>query len=248
VIIRKSAAEIEKMARAGRVVHGCLQMLAAAVHPGVTTTELDRMAEDYIRSHGAVPTFKGYRGFPSSICASPNDMIVHGIPGEAALDEGDILSIDVGVTLEDYVGDSAITVPVGEISEEASALMAATRESLGRAIEHCREGNRVGDISHAVQAYVEERGYSVVRSLVGHGIGRDMHEDPQVPNFGAPGKGPRLVEGMVLAIEPMVNAGRYDVEMGDDGWAVYTRDGTLSAHFEHTVAVTSDGPRVLTEA
>jgi len=248
LIIRKSAAEIEKMTRAGRVVHGCLQMLAAAVRPGVSTAELDRMAEDYIRSHGAVPTFKGYRGFPSSICASPNDMIVHGIPGETVLDEGDILSIDVGVTLEDYVGDSAITVPVGEVSEEAFALMAATRESLGRAIEQCREGNRVGDISHAVQAYVEERGYSVVRSLVGHGIGRDMHEDPQVPNFGAPGKGPRLVAGMVLAIEPMVNAGRYEVEMGDDGWAVYTRDGTLSAHFEHTVAVTSNGPRVLTEA
>ncbi len=248
MIIRKSAAEIEKMTRAGRVVHGCLQMLAAAVRPGVSTAELDRMAEDYIRSHGAVPTFKGYRGFPSSICASPNDMIVHGIPGETVLDEGDILSIDVGVTLEDYVGDSAITVPVGEVSEEAFALMAATRESLGRAIEQCREGNRVGDISHAVQAYVEERGYSVVRSLVGHGIGRDMHEDPQVPNFGAPGKGPRLVAGMVLAIEPMVNAGRYEVEMGDDGWAVYTRDGTLSAHFEHTVAVTSNGPRVLTEA
>lgn len=246
MIIRKSAAEIEKMARAGRLVRGCLEILAAAVHPGVSTAELDRMAEDYIRSHGAVPTFKGYRGFPSSICASSNDMIVHGIPGEAALTEGDILSIDVGVTLEDYVGDSAITVPVGEVSEDASSLMAATRESLGRAIEQCREGNRVGDISYAVQAYVEERGYSVVRSLVGHGIGRDMHEDPQVPNFGAPGKGPRLVEGMVLAIEPMVNAGRYDVEMGDDGWAVYTRDGTLSAHFEHTVAITSDGPRVLT--
>lgn len=248
MIIRKSTAEIEKMVRAGRVVHGCLQMLASEVRPGVSTGELDRLAEEYIRSHGAVPTFKGYRGFPGSICASPNDMIVHGIPGELRLREGDILSIDVGVTLEDYVGDSALTVAVGQVSEEAQSLMAATRESLERAIEQCREGNRVGDISHAVQAHVEAHGYSVVRSLVGHGIGRDMHEDPQVPNFGSAGKGPRLVEGMVLAIEPMVNAGGYDVEMGDDGWAVYTRDGTLSAHFEHTVAVTGDGPQVLTAA
>lgn len=234
------------MARAGKVVHGCLAVLREAAKPGVTTAELDRRAEDFIRSHGGVPTFKGYRGFPASICTSLNDMIVHGIPGDVHLREGDILSIDVGVTLDEFVADSATTVAIGEVAPEARALMEATHESLNRAIEQCREGRRVGDISHAVQSYVEARGYSVVRNLVGHGIGRDMHEDPQVPNFGPPGKGPRLVEGMVLAIEPMVNMGGYQVEMGDDGWAVYTKDGSLSAHYEHTVAVTKNGPRVLT--
>lgn len=248
MIIRKSPEEIERIARAGRILRGCLDLLAPAVRPGVTTKELDVLAEDYIRGHGGVPTFKGYRGFPASICASPNDMVVHGIPGPVTLQEGDILGIDVGVTLEDFVADAAITVAVGAISGQARALMDATRESLMQAIEQCRVGNRVGDISHAVQSYVEPRGYGVVRSLVGHGVGRDMHEDPQVPNFGPSGRGPRLAEGMVLAIEPMVTCGGWDVEVGKDGWSIFTKDGSLSAHFEHTVAVTKDGPRILTVA
>jgi methionyl aminopeptidase len=246
VIIRKSPAEIEAIARAGRVVRGCLDMLSESVRPGVSTKELDRLAEEYIRGHGGVPTFKGYRGFPGSICASPNDMVVHGIPGATKLREGDIIGIDVGVTLEEFIADAAVTVGVGEISEEARALMAATQESLMLAVQECRPGRRIGDISHAVQSHVEERGYSVVRSLVGHGVGRAMHEDPQVPNFGPPGRGPRLSEGMVVAIEPMINVGGFDVEVGGDSWSIFTKDGSLSAHFEHTVAVTEDGPRILT--
>jgi methionyl aminopeptidase len=246
VIIRKSEQEIEKMARAGRIVAEVLDLLARETRPGVRTRDLDILAEDYIRSQGAVPTFKGYRGFPGSICASPNDMVVHGIPGATRVQEGDILGIDVGVTLDDYIADAAVTIPVGDISEEAQQLLTVTRGSLQRAIEQCRVGNRVGDISHAVQSYVEARGYSVVRSLVGHGVGRDMHEDPQVPNFGSPAKGPRLTEGMVLAIEPMINVGGPDVEVGSDSWSIYTEDGSLSAHFEHTVAITADGPRILT--
>lgn len=234
------------MARAGRVVRGCLDMLSDAAKPGVTTGELDALAERYIRGYGGVPTFKGYHEFPGSICASPNDMVVHGIPGDVRLVGGDILGLDVGVTLDDFVADAAITVAIGPISAEAQALMDATREALGKAIEQCIPGNRVGDISHAVQSYVEARGYSVVRTLVGHGVGRDMHEDPQVPNFGPAGRGPRLTEGTVVAIEPMINLGRHDVAVGVDGWAIYTKDGSLSAHFEHTVAVTSAGPRVLT--
>ncbi|HZJ03771.1 MAG TPA: type I methionyl aminopeptidase [Thermoleophilia bacterium] len=246
MIIRKSPAEIEAIARAGRVVRGCLDMLSESVRPGLLTKELDRLAEDYIRGHGGVPTFKGYRGFPGSICASPNDMVVHGIPGATRLREGDIIGLDVGVTLEEFIADAAVTVGVGEISEEARALMAATRESLMLAVHECRPGRRIGDISHAVQSHVEARGYSVVRSLVGHGVGRSMHEDPQVPNFGPPGRGPRLSEGMVLAIEPMINIGGFDVEVGGDSWSIFTKDGSLSAHFEHTVAVTGDGPRILT--
>jgi methionyl aminopeptidase len=246
VIIRKSPAELERMARAGRVVRGCLDMLSAAAKPGVTTGELDSLAERFIRGRGGVPTFKGYHDFPGSICASPNDMVVHGIPGDTRLVRGDILGLDVGVTLDDFVADAAVTVAIGEISSEAQALMDATREALSRAVEQCVPGNRVGDISHAVQSYVEARGYSVVRTLVGHGVGRDMHEDPQVPNFGSAGRGPRLTEGTVVAIEPMINVGHYDVTVGADGWAIYTKDGSLSAHFEHTVAVTSAGPRVLT--
>ena len=246
VIIRKSPAEIEKMARAGAVVRGCLDLMAREAHPGVTTKELDRLAEKFIRAKGGVPTFKGYRGFPGSICASPNDMVVHGIPGKYRLSDGDILGVDVGVTMEGYIADAAMTFPVGEISEEARRLLRVTQESLMRGIEQCRIGNRVGDISHAVQTHAESHGYSVVQSMVGHGVGRDMHEDPQVPNFGPPGQGAELREGMVLAIEPMVNAGGYQVEMGEDGWAIYTRDHTLSAHFEHTVAITNAGPRILT--
>lgn len=246
VIIRKSPDEIDTMARAGRIVRGCLDMLAEKIAPGISTKELDRLAEDFIRSSGGVPTFKGYRGFPGSICASPNDMVVHGIPGATRLREGDIIGIDVGVTLEEFIADAAVTVAVGEISEEARALMIATEEALMLAVEECWPGKRVGDISHAVQSHVEARGYSVVRSLVGHGVGRAMHEDPQVPNFGSPGRGPRLSEGMVLAIEPMINIGGFDVEVGTDSWSIFTKDGSLSAHFEHTVAVTAAGPRILT--
>lgn len=234
------------MAQAGAIVRGCLDLIGQEIRPGITTKELDRLAEEYIRSRGGVPTFKGYRGFPGSICASPNDMVVHGIPGRVRLREGDIIGIDVGVTLSGYIADAAMTFPVGEISEEAQRLIRVTEEALMLGIAQCRAGNRVGDISHAVQSHAEAHGYSVVRSMVGHGVGRHMHEDPQVPNFGSPGQGPELREGMVLAIEPMVNAGGYEVEIGDDHWAVYTKDGSLSAHFEHTVAVTSKGPRILT--
>jgi methionyl aminopeptidase len=248
VIIRKSLSEIEKMARAGKVVRGCLDLLGKTIEPGITTKELDRLAESYIRDKGGVPTFKGYRGFPGSICASPNDMVVHGIPGKVRLREGDILGVDVGVTMEGYIADAASTFPVGGISDEARVLLEATEESLMLGIAQCVIGNRVGDISHAVQTHAESRGYSVVESLVGHGVGREMHEDPQVPNFGPAGQGPELREGMVLAIEPMINMGRYDVEMGDDGWAIYTKDRSLSAHFEHTVAITKQGPRILTAA
>lgn len=236
------------MARAGEVVRGCLDLLGGAVRPGVTTKELDTMAEKYIRSKGGIPTFKGYHGFPGSICASPNDMVVHGIPGPLKLNEGDILGVDVGVTIDGYIGDAAMTFPVGEISEEAERLLRVTEESLKRGIAQCQVGNRIGDISHAVQTYVEDNGFSVVQSMVGHGVGRDMHEDPQVPNYGPPHQGPELREGMVIAIEPMVNVGGFDVETGDDGWAILTRDQSLSAHFEHTVAITRNGPRILTAA
>ena len=195
-----------------------------------------------------MPTFKGYRGFPGSICASPNDMVVHGIPGKVRLREGDILGVDVGVTMEGYIADAASTFPVGEISDRRRLCCASPRKSLMRGIAQCVIGNRVGDISHAVQTHAEAHGFSVVESMVGHGVGRDMHEDPQVPNFGPAGQGPELREGMVLAIEPMVNMGGFDVEMGDDGWAIYTKDHSLSAHFEHTVAITKHGPRILTAA
>jgi methionyl aminopeptidase len=248
VIIRKSQAEIEKMARAGAVVRGCLDLLGGEVRPGMTTGELDRLAEKFIRSKRGVPTFKGYRGFPGSICASPNDMVVHGIPGHVRLHEGDILGIDVGVTMDGYIADAAATFPVGEISEESRELLRVTEESLWKGIAQCQIGNRVGDISHAVQTHAEAHGFSVVQSMVGHGVGREMHEDPQVPNFGPAGQGPELREGMVLAIEPMVNMGGYEVEIGEDSWAIYTKDGSLSAHFEHTVAITQNGPRPLTVA
>ena len=248
MIIRKSEAEIAKMAHAGTILRGCLDLLAGEIGPGVTTKELDRLAEEYIRSEGGIPTFKGYRGFPGSICASPNSMVVHGIPGKMRLNEGDILGVDVGVTFDGYIADAAMTYAVGEISELAQQLMDVTEESLRQAITKCKVGNRVGDISHAVQTHAEAHGFSVVRSMVGHGVGRDMHEDPQVPNFGPAGQGPELRDGMVLAIEPMVNAGHHEVEMGDDSWAIYTKDGSLSAHFEHTVAITKNGPRVLTIA
>jgi methionyl aminopeptidase len=245
-IIRKTPEQLDAMEAAGEIQVRCLKMLASKVRAGVTTKQLDEAAEKFIRSQGAVPSFKGYRGFPGSICASPNSMVVHGIPGPYELSKGDILSIDVGVTYEGWVADAAITVPVGKVSEEARTLIKTTRASLFEGIAQARPGNRLSDISHAVQARVELGGLSVIRSLVGHGVGREMHEDPQIPNFGDPGKGPELEEGMVLAIEPMVNSGGPGIRMGSDGWAVYSEDDSLAAHFEFTVAVTADGPRVLT--
>jgi methionyl aminopeptidase len=245
-IIQKTPEQLEQMAAAGRIQARCLQMLQAKVRPGVTTKQLDETAEKFIRSQGAVPSFKGYRGFPGSICASPNSMVVHGIPGPYELRKGDIISIDVGVTYEGWVADAAVTVPVGEVSADTAQLLKTTRASLFDGIAMARTGNRLGDISHAVQARVELDGLSVIRSLVGHGVGREMHEDPQIPNFGDPGKGPELEEGMVFAIEPMVNAGGPEIRMGNDGWAVYSEDDSMAAHFEFTVAVTADGPRVLT--
>jgi len=246
VIIRKTLAEVETMARAGHVVASTLDLMEAEARPGVTLAELDRIAEQHIRDAGGVPSFKGYRGFPGSICASPNAMVVHGIPGPYRLADGDLLSVDVGVTLDGYVADSAITFVVGTPTPQELDLIEACSEGLEAAIGECRAGRRLGDVSHAVQEVVEARGYGVVRSLVGHGVGRSMHEDPQIPNYGPPGRGPKLAPGMVFAIEPMITAGSFDVEAGDDGWAVYTRDGSLAAHCEHTVAVTDNGPRVLT--
>jgi methionyl aminopeptidase len=246
MIIKKSPAEIEKMAAAGAIHARTMRLVAGKIRPGVTTGELDAAAEKYIRSQGAEPAFLGYRGFPGSICASPNSMVVHGIPGDYKLDRGDIISIDIGVVYDGWVADGAVTFAVGTVSPLASKLLDVTRQSLFDAVEQCRPGNRLGDVSHAVQKCVESNGLSVVRSLVGHGIGREMHEDPQIPNYGEPGRGPLLEEGMVLAVEPMVNAGRHAVRMGDDGWAIYSQDGSLAAHFEFTVAVTGEGPRILT--
>jgi methionyl aminopeptidase len=246
MIIRKTTEQIEAMTAAGEIQARCLRMLRAKARPGVTTKELDEAAEKFIRSQGAAPSFKGYRGFPGSICTSPNSMVVHGIPGPYELRRGDILSIDVGVTYEGWVADAAITIPIGETPDEAEPLLTATRDALFAGIDQARPGNHLSDVSHAIQTRVEEDGLSVIRTLVGHGIGRDMHEDPQIPNFGDPGKGPELEVGIVLAIEPMVNAGGPEVRMGSDGWAVYSQDDSLTAHFEFTVAVTRDGPRILT--
>ena len=234
------------MAKAGEIHVRTMNLLAGKIRAGVTTGELDAAAEKFIRSQGATPAFKGYRGFPGSICASPNHMVVHGIPGKFKLRKGDILSVDIGVVKDGWVADGARTFPVGEVSPVAEKLLEVTEQSLFRAVEQCLVGNRLGDVSHAVQTHVEEHGFSVVRSLVGHGIGRSMHEEPQIPNYGPPGKGVVLEEGMVLAIEPMVTAGRHMVRMGDDGWAIYSQDGSLAAHFEFTVAITSAGPRILT--
>ena len=246
MIIRKTPEEIDRMAAAGAILVRTLKLIEGKVREGVTTKELDEAAERFIRSQGAVPAFKGYRGFPGSLCISPNSMVVHGIPGSYRLERGDVLSVDVGVVKDGWVADAARTFAVGQVSAVAHKLLDVTEASLFDAVEQCRPGNRLGDVSHAVQTRVEGEGLSVVRSLVGHGIGRDMHEDPQVPNFGEPGKGPLLEEGMVLAVEPMVTAGRHPVRMGDDGWAIFSQDGSLAAHFEFTVAVTAQGPRVLT--
>jgi methionyl aminopeptidase len=246
MIIRKSTSEIQTMANAGRIVADTIALIGENVRPGVTTAELDELADDYIRSQGGTSSFLGYRGYPASICTSPNDIVVHGIPDGTALSEGDILSVDVGVILDGFVADSAYTFPVGEISSEAERLLEGCQVALAAGIAQCRAGNRLSDVSHAVQTATEDVGFSVVRSLVGHGIGRSMHEDPQIPNYGPPGRGPELAPGMTFAIEPMINAGSPDVYLHDDEWSISTVDGSLSAHFEHTVAVTDDGPRVLT--
>ncbi len=246
MIVRKSPAEVDRLARAGRVVSDTLALLAEHMRPGVTTAELDALADSFISSRGGHPTFKGYRGYPAAICTSPNDMIVHGIPGDYALVEGDTLSVDVGVTLDGFIGDSAFTFPVGEIDAETARLLNACREALAAGIEQCRTGRRLGDVSHAIQEATEAAGFTVVRALVGHGVGRSMHEDPQIPNYGPPGRGPELRPGMVFAIEPMITAGTHEIVLHDDEWSISTADGSQSAHFEHTVAVTDGEPRILT--
>ena len=248
MIIRKSRKDIERMRRSGELLAATHEHIAPHVQPGVTTGELDALAEAFIREAGGIPTFKGYRGFPGSLCTSPNEMVVHGIPGPYELGDGDIVSVDVGVTLDGFVADSAYTFAVGEISTEAERLLEACQAALAAGVEQCRAGNRLSDISHAVQQATEGAGFSVVRSLVGHGVGRSMHEDPQIPNYGEPRRGPLLAEGMTFAIEPMINVGGPDIYVHEDEWSISTADGSLSAHFEHTVAVTTGGPRILTAA
>jgi methionyl aminopeptidase len=248
VIVRKSAQEIEAMARAGVLVAETLALCAEVLEPGLTMLELDRIAEEYIRSKGGVPTSKGYKGFPAALCLSPNSMVVHGIPTDYRAQEGDLISVDLGVTLNGLVADSAVTLPVGEIDAEAQRLLDVCQDALAAGIAEAQIGNHLSDISHAVQTVVEEAGFSVVRSLVGHGVGRSYHEDPQIPNYGPPGRGPLLQEGMTLAIEPMITAGSPDVYVHEDDWSISSVDDSLAAHFEHTVAVTQDGPRILTKA
>ncbi len=246
MIIRKSAQEISKMAAAGRIVAETIAHVGEQLEVGITTGELDRIAEEHIRSNGGVPTSQGYRGYPAAICISPNDMVVHGIPGGYVVGEGDLITIDVGVTLDGYIADSAYTFGVGEVGDEAQRLLDTGREALAAGITQAVPGNRVGDISSAVQQHVEGAGFSVVRSLVGHGVGRSYHEDPHIPNFGRAGRGPLLAEGMTLAIEPMITAGGPDVYVHEDDWSISTEDGSLAAHFEHTVAITPSGPQILT--
>jgi methionyl aminopeptidase len=247
VILLKSPGEVKTMSEPGAIVAGAHRRVREEIRPGMTTEELDRIVEDFIRGEGGVPAFKGYKGYPASVCASVNDEVVHGIPGRRVLEEGDIVGVDIGVKAQGFYGDAAQTLAVGAVGAEAEKLLSVTREALYAGIGQVKVGNRIGDISHAVQTLVEGAGYSVVRSLVGHGIGRSMHEDPQVPNFGSPGKGAELKPGMAIAIEPMVNAGGPEVDVLDDQWTVVTRDGSLSAHFEHTVVVTEDGPVILTD-
>ena len=246
MIIAKSKKEIEKMRAAGQLVGQVLRELRAMVEPGVTTIEVDEAAERMIRDAGALPTFKGYHGFPYSICASVNEQVVHGFPSRYELKSGDIFSIDVGVTLDGFVGDTAATVPVGDVAPQLQQLIRVTEECLERAIEHCRAGLHLGDIGWAVQEHAENHGYSVVREYVGHGIGRKMHEDPQIPNYGKPGKGPKIRTGYVFAVEPMINLGARETKVLADGWTVVTLDGRPSAHTEHTIAITEEGPDVLT--
>ena len=255
MIVRKSRGELEAMREGGRITGACLNLLAENARPGVTTRELDRLAEEFIREHGGTPEFKGYPGspgapdFPGSICASPNAMIVHGIPTAHRLNEGDIISLDVGVRYEGFVTDSATTVAVGEVPEETQGLLDVTQRCLAAATDQMRPGKRLGDVGHAIQSVAEPEGYGVVRDLVSHGVGRKMHEDPQIPNYGQAGTGVRLKTGMVFAIEPMITLGSHDIRISEwDGWSIYTADDSLSAHFEHTIAVTENGPWVLTES
>ncbi|TWH47058.1 type I methionyl aminopeptidase [Sporomusa sp. KB1] len=247
MIILKSQRELNYLRDAGRIVAEALNEVKKAVKPDVTTLEIDRIAEQYIKSKGAVPTFKGYNGFPGNICASVNEEVVHGIPGLKRLKNGDNISIDLGATINGYVGDAAITVPVGQVDAEMKKLIEVTEQSLYKGIEKAIVGNRLSDISHEIQTYTEGYGYGVVRDYVGHGIGRNMHEDPQIPNYGLPGRGPRLKSGMTLAIEPMINAGTHEVKTLGNNWTVVTVDGKPSAHFEHTIAITPDGPEILTK-
>lgn len=244
----KSKSQVEHMRKAGKITADTLQLLGESIRPGITTQELDQIAENYIRKCGAVPSFKGYNGFPYSICASVNEEVVHGFPGLRVLQSGDIISIDCGATYEGYVGDSAVTFAVGEISDGLQKLLRVTKESLMLGIEQAHKGNRLYDISHAIQTHVEANGFSVVRDYVGHGIGREMHEEPQIPNYGKAGRGPRLDIGMCLAIEPMVNVGTYEVKTLSNHWTVVTKDGKASAHFEHTVAITENGPEIMTRS
>jgi methionyl aminopeptidase len=246
VIVRKSPREIEKMAAAGALVAETIAHVGGHLAPGVTTDELDALADAFIRERGGIPTSEGYRGYPKAICISANEIVVHGIPGRYEVADGDVVTIDVGVTLDGYIADSAYTFGVGDVDPEAQRLLDVAQEALEAGIAQAQVGNRVGDISHAVQTVVEGAGFSVVRSLVGHGVGRHYHEDPHIPNFGAPGRGPRLAEGMTIAIEPMITAGTSEIVVAPDGWTISTADGSLSAHFEHTVAITADGPRILT--
>jgi methionyl aminopeptidase len=246
MIIAKSRKELDKMRASGRLVGLVLQELRRMVEPGITTLEVDQAAERMIRDAGALPTFKGYHGFPYSICASVNEQVVHGFPSRYTLQDGDIFSIDVGVTLAGYVGDTATTVPVGSVSEEILKLIQVTEQCLARAIEQCRAGQHLGDIGWAVQEHAEAHGYSIVRDYVGHGIGRKMHEDPQIPNYGKPGHGPKIRTGYVFAVEPMVNLGTFHTKVLADGWTVVTLDGRPSAHVEHTIAITENGPEVFT--
>ncbi|MBI5057681.1 MAG: type I methionyl aminopeptidase [Nitrospirae bacterium] len=247
MIILKSQDEIKRMAEACRIVAEVLEGIKQSVAPGITTKELDNFAESFIISKGARPAFKNYRGYPASVCTSRNEQVVHGIPSSTKLAEGDIISLDIGVYYKGFYGDAAITLPVGEVNNQAEKLISATEKALQIGIEKAVAGNRISDISSAIQTYVESQGLSIVRSFVGHGIGRELHEEPQIPNFGRPGEGPRLTEGMTLAIEPMVNAGGWEVVILDDGWTAVTKDGCLSAHFEHTIAITKDGNVVLTK-
>ena len=248
MIVLKTGRELKIMKEACRISAGALQLIGKAIEPGVTTAELDRLAEAYIRKQGAVPNFKNYQGYPATACISINNQVIHGIPSaKVRINEGDIVSVDLGAMFEGYHGDNAATFACGDISAEAKRLMDTTQEALYEGIKAACAGNRIGDISHAVQSYVEARGYSVVRQFVGHGVGTHLHEAPEVPNFGTPGRGIRLLPGMTLAIEPMVNAGKPDVKVQPDGWTVLTTDGSLSAHFEHTIAITSDGPVIMTE-
>jgi len=246
LIVPKTPEQVDQMAKAGDILVRCLKMLRSSARPGVTTAELDAAAEKFILSQGATAAFKGYRGFPASICASPNSMVVHGIPGPYELKRGDLISLDVGVVYDGWVADAAFTIPIGPVSEPAMQLLETTKASLFTGIAEAKAGNHLGDISHAIETRIEHDGLAVIKSLVGHGIGRRMHEDPQIPNYGEPGRGPLLEEGMTFAIEPMVNIGSEGIVMGDDGWSVYSEDGSLAAHFEFTVAVGADGPRILT--